>query len=140
MEIGPSLPPHLAKNLTPDVKRSGNVNEENENDERSQLTQAEGNDSDDSDSYGPALPPGFQRRDESVSRTRVIGPMRPPQFEHPRADTSSGLYELSVKGNLQAAQSFIKAYKIYQYHPASGLMQILLIGYATRGLLVIVLE
>jgi len=105
MEIGPTLPPHLVKNLTSDVQKSGNVNEENENDKRSELSQAEGNGSDE-DSYGPALPPGFQRKDESVSRTRVIGPTRPPQFEHPRADTSSGLYELSVKGNLQAAQSF----------------------------------
>lgn len=96
MEIGPILPPHLAKNLNSDVKKSGNVNEEDENDERSQLVQAEGNDSDECDSYGPALPPGFQRKEESVSRPRVIGPMRPPQFEHPRAYTSSGLYEKIV--------------------------------------------
>ena len=96
MELGPTLPPHLAKNLNSDVKKSGKVSEENENDERSQLAQVEGNDSDESDSYGPALPPGFQIKEESVCRTRVIGPMRSPQFEHPRADTSTGLYEKIV--------------------------------------------
>lgn len=90
MEIGPTLPPHLAKTLNPGgQKRSENVNEVNEIDEIPELAQPEDNDSDESDSYGPALPPGFQKKEENVSRTRVIGPMRPPQFEHPRADISS---------------------------------------------------
>ena len=94
MEIGPTLPPHLAKKFNSDgKKKSDNVNEKDESDERPQLAQPEDNESDESDSYGPALPPGFQRKEESVCRTRVIGPARPPQFEHPRADTSSGLYE-----------------------------------------------
>ena len=94
MEIGPTLPPHRAKSSTQGgQKKTENVNEVNEIDERSELTQPEDNDSDESDSYGPALPPGFQRKEENVSRTRVIGPMRPPQFEHPRADISIGMYE-----------------------------------------------
>ena len=94
MEIGPALPPHLAKNLSPGGnEKSENVSEEDESDKRPQPEDNE--ESDDCESYGPALPPGFQRREESVSMKRVIGPMRPPQFEHPRADTctSGGLYE-----------------------------------------------
>ena len=95
MEIGPTLPPHLAKSVSPgDNKKGENANEEDNNDGRPQMSQPE--DSDECDSYGPALPPGFQRKEESVCRTRVIGPARPPQFEHPRADTSTGLYETIV--------------------------------------------
>lgn len=94
MEIGPALPPHLSKILNPGGNK---INEEDKSEEKPPPEDIE--ESDDCESYGPALPPGFQRKEESVSMKRVIGPMRPPQFEHPRADTSGGLYEkLLVEG------------------------------------------
>ena len=97
MEIGPALPPHLAKKL------SSSKEEKSADDEQKQSNTAAGedgklslqtedkSDSDEGESYGPALPPGFQKNKETVSRTRVIGPMR-PQFDttHPPSITTNG--------------------------------------------------
>lgn len=74
MEIGPALPPHLAKKLN----SSRDDEDEDEKDEE------EKSDSDEEESYGPALPPGFQSiSTEAVSKPRIIGPMR-PQFDTTR--------------------------------------------------------
>lgn len=81
MEIGPALPPHLAKKLN-----SSRDDEDEDEEEKS--------DSDEEESYGPALPPGFQSTStEAVSKARTIGPMR-PQFDttRPPPVTSNGLY------------------------------------------------
>lgn len=91
MEIGPALPPHLAK------KPNKEKTEEQQSctstkEEKTSSRQPEDNASNDEDeSFGPALPPGFQKKKEQVSRARVIGPMRPPEVESPRAVSSSGL-------------------------------------------------
>ena len=84
MEIGPALPPHLAKKLN----SSRDDEDEDEKDE------GEKSDSDEEESYGPALPPGFQSIiTEAVSKARIIGPMR-PQFDttRPPPVTSTGSY------------------------------------------------
>ena len=84
MEIGPALPPHLAKKLN----SSRDDEDEDEKDEE------EKSDSDEEESYGPALPPGFQSiSTDAVSKPRIIGPMR-PQFDttRPPPVTSNGLY------------------------------------------------
>ena len=96
MEIGPALPPHLAK-----LKAGGKEQSENEEKQscvEGSLTKQKENerrednpDSDECESYGPALPPGFQKKEGNVSSARVIGPMRPPQFDHPGRVTSNGL-------------------------------------------------
>ena len=106
MEIGPALPPHLAKKLSSSKK------EKSTDDEQKQSNTAAGEEkllslqtedksySDEEESYGPALPPGFQKNKETVSRTRVIGPMR-PQFDttHSLPITTNGLF-----GNFQRCQ------------------------------------
>lgn len=75
MEIGPALPPHLAKKLN----SSRDDEDEDEKDEE--------------ESYGPALPPGFQSTStEAVSKARIIGPMRPQSdTTRPPPVTSNGL-------------------------------------------------
>ncbi|KAJ7392069.1 GPALPP motif-containing protein 1 [Desmophyllum pertusum] len=99
MDTGPALPPHLAKKLNTDRKEK-NENEEKQSctdmstkqqGEKSSSAHSEDSaDSDECESYGPALPPGFQKRKENVpSRTRVLGPMRPAQFDYPRTVASS---------------------------------------------------
>ena len=100
MDTGPALPPHLAKKLNTDRKEK-NENEEKQSctdmstkqqGEKSSSAHSEDSaDSDECESYGPTLPPGFQKRKENVpSRTRVLGPMRPADY--PRTVTSSGLF------------------------------------------------
>ena len=84
MEIGPALPPHLAKKL----------NSSRDDEDTDERDEEEKSDSDEEGSYGPALPPGFQSiSTEAVSKPRIIGPMR-PQFDTTRTPpvTSTGLY------------------------------------------------
>ena len=99
MEIGPALPPHLVKSLKADSKEKSEDEEKQCCIDRSQTKQIENKPKDNSlsdESYGPALPPGFQKKQEKVSSARVIGPMRPPQFDHPSTVTSNGLYALQI--------------------------------------------
>ena len=89
MEIGPALPPHLAKKLN-----SSRDDEDEDEKERISEDEEEKSDSDEEDSYGPALPPGFQSiSTDAASKARIIGPMR-PQFDttRPPPVTSNGLY------------------------------------------------
>ncbi|RMX41970.1 hypothetical protein pdam_00001211 [Pocillopora damicornis] len=78
MEIGPALPPHLLKNINKQKV------EERQNcalgkEETSSRPLQDDENSDEDECYGPALPPGFQKKKEEVTRVKVIGPMRPPE-------------------------------------------------------------
>lgn len=78
MEIGPALPPHLLKNINKQKV------EERQNcalgkEETSSRPLQDDENSDEDECYGPALPPGFQKKKEEVTRAKVIGPMRPPE-------------------------------------------------------------
>lgn len=90
MEIGPALPPHLEKKLNSSGKETS-AKIENGGEERNQAK--EKCDSVEEESYGPALPPGFQKKKETTSVARIIGPTR-PQFcvNYPPAVESNGLY------------------------------------------------
>ncbi|KAL9963409.1 hypothetical protein ACROYT_G026919 [Oculina patagonica] len=90
MEIGPALPPHLAKKLNADNKeKSENEDKQSRTKQRENEPEDNSDSSDECESYGPALPPGFQKKEGNVSSARVIGPMRPPQLNHPSTLTSS---------------------------------------------------
>ena len=94
MEIGPILPPYLAKKLNSSREEKNVKFEEKQSsgEERKQTEDNSDRSDDEEETYGPALPPGFQKNKETGLRTRVIGPMR-PQFDadQPPTITSNGL-------------------------------------------------
>ena len=86
MEIGPAL--SSGGDKSEKIKEKQNSGEE-----RNQAK--EKCDRDEEESYGPALPPGFQKKKETTSVTRVIGPMRPQIYaNYPPTITSNGLYDI----------------------------------------------
>lgn len=91
MEIGPVLPPHLAKKLKESEERETAKDQEkqNQNKVEEKYEAEEKHESDEDESYGPALPPGFQMKELISSRERVIGPMKPQFCENYAAQTTS---------------------------------------------------
>lgn len=81
MDIGPVLPPHLAqKSKQESTKDEEKVQGITENEKYIEKRDEE--ESDEDESYGPALPPGFPKREGHCSNSRIIGPMRPQFSEH----------------------------------------------------------
>ena len=93
MEIGPALPPHLEKKINSSGKETSVKIEEKRNGGEERNQAKEKCDSVEEESYGPVLPPGFQKKKETTSVARIIGPMR-PQFcaNYPPTVESNGLY------------------------------------------------
>lgn len=85
MDIGPVLPPHLAPKSKLLREQESAKDEEKvkgitENEKCQEKRDEEKSDED--ESYGPALPPGFSKREGNCSSSRIIGPMRPQFSEH----------------------------------------------------------
>ena len=85
MDIGPVLPPHLAQKSKQLREQESTKDEEKvqgitENEKY--LEKRDEEKSDEDESYGPALPPGFPKREGHCSNSRIIGPMRPQFSEH----------------------------------------------------------
>ncbi|XP_067037568.1 GPALPP motifs-containing protein 1-like isoform X2 [Acropora muricata] len=85
MDIGPVLPPHLAQKSKQLREQESTKDEEKvqgitENEKY--LEKRDEEKSDEDESYGPTLPPGFPKREGHCSNSRIIGPMRPQFSEH----------------------------------------------------------
>ncbi|KFW85306.1 GPALPP motifs-containing protein 1, partial [Manacus vitellinus] len=99
---GPALPPGYKSSCsseTPDseddseslpLPRNANRDseEETEGDPASKKPKRILEDDDDDGFFGPALPPGFKKQDDSPERP-IIGPALPPGFKRPSEDTRS---------------------------------------------------
>ena len=90
MDIGPVLPPHLAQKSkqlreqesTKDEEKVQGITENEKYLEKRDEEKSDEEKSDEDESYGPALPPGFPKREGHCSNSRIIGPMRPQFSEH----------------------------------------------------------
>lgn len=93
MDIGPVLPPHLAQKSKQSREQESTKGKEKLNAVPAKEKHEEKRDeekSDEDESYGPALPPGFHKREGNCSSSRIIGPMR-PQFRENYAAPSKGV-------------------------------------------------